>query len=320
MTIDEPGYFERLARVESGHWWSRAVWRMASGWLSEAVEGRGGLVALDVGCGAGLSLVRLMEHREIGRVVGLEPDPGALRLARRHRGFELVQGSALDLPFESGSIDVVTCFDVLQHLPAGDDRRAAFEMARVLRPGGVALVRSNSAGFGPGLGSGGAAYRLGELVEVLEGSGLRTRRASYANCLPALAQEVRGRLRFLAGPMGRSWRAHPSGGGLRVDLPSPAVNRLMGGVAAAEALLCGRFGVDLFARAEGRAVARNLFLDGNTFAPSLRVHRLPFLAQAQLGCDARWHGLLFRYTFTYLTREYRERPYTQKYGSFMVSL
>ena len=58
-----------------------------------------GLVALDVGCGSGLSLLRLAGHREIARVVGLEPDPGALRLARRHRGFELVRGSALALPF-----------------------------------------------------------------------------------------------------------------------------------------------------------------------------------------------------------------------------
>ena len=123
---------------------------------------------------------------------------------------------------------MVTCFDVLQHLPEGGDRRAASEIARVLRPGGVAVVRSNSAGFGRGRASGGTAYRLGELVEVLAGSGLRVRRASYANCLPALAQEARGRLRFLAGLAGRSWRAHPSGGGLRVDVPPPRINRLMG--------------------------------------------------------------------------------------------
>ena len=40
MTIDEPGYFERLARVEAGHWWSRAMWRLASDWLSRAIRGR----------------------------------------------------------------------------------------------------------------------------------------------------------------------------------------------------------------------------------------------------------------------------------------
>jgi ubiquinone/menaquinone biosynthesis C-methylase UbiE len=154
MTIDEPGYFERLARVEAGHWWSRAMWRLASDWLSKAIRGRRGLEALDIGCGAGLSLIRLAGHREIGQVVGLEPDSGALRLARLHQGFQIDQGSALELPFEKQSFDLITCLDVLQHLPAGGDRVAAREIARVLRPGGVALVRSNSAGFGAGRTSG----------------------------------------------------------------------------------------------------------------------------------------------------------------------
>ncbi len=245
MTIDEPGYFERLARVESGHWWSRSMWRLASGWLGGAIRGRRGLSALDVGCGAGLSLVRLMGFREVSRVVGLEPDAGALRLARRHRGFEVFPGSALELPFKDENFDVVTCFDVLQHLPEGGDVQAAREIARVLRPGGVAVVRSNSAGFGPGRSNGGTAYRLGEVVEVLTSANLKVRRASYANGLPALAQEVRGRLRFLAGHRGRSWLPHPSGGGLRIDVPSPRINRIMGGVAALERGMTEALGVPL---------------------------------------------------------------------------
>jgi SAM-dependent methyltransferase len=245
MTIDEPGYFERLARVEAGHWWSRAMWRLASDWLAGAIRDRRGLDALDIGCGAGLSLIRLAGHREIGRVVGLEPDPGALRLARLHRGFEVIRGSALELPFEDESFDVATCFDVLQHLPDGGDQVASAEIARVLRPGGVAVVRSNSSGFGPGRNQGGSAYRLGELVEVLNDAGLKVIRSSYANGLPSLAQEARGRLRTLAGPRGRSWRAHPSGGGLRLDVPGPWINRLMGGVSAIERRACELFGLGL---------------------------------------------------------------------------
>lgn len=245
MTIDEPGYFERLARVESGHWWSRAMWRLASDWLAGSIAGRRNLAALDVGCGAGLSLIRLAGHREIGRVVGLEPDPHAVRLARRHRGFEVFQGSALELPFKDESFDIITCFDVLQHLPEGGDQLAAFEFARVLRPGGVMVVRSNSAGFGPGRASGGSAYRLPELIQILEDAGLKIDRSIYTNSLPGLAQEIRGRLRKLAGRRGASWRPHPSGGGLRLDVPSPRVNRLMGGVSTIERRLCGFFGVGL---------------------------------------------------------------------------
>jgi SAM-dependent methyltransferase len=52
--------------------------------------------------------------------------------------------SALDLPFDDGSFDVVTLFDVLEHLPAGTEQLALAELHRVLRPGGkLALTTPN---------------------------------------------------------------------------------------------------------------------------------------------------------------------------------
>ncbi len=237
-TIEDPAYFDRLAGVEAGHWWALGMWRLAAYWLDDALAGRGrahGLRSLDVGCGTGQTAVRLARRPEIGSVVGLDPSPEALGHARRRHAFPLVRGSALALPFPDGRFDVLTCFDVFQHLGAGGDRRAAAEIRRVLAPGGVAVVRANGRGF-----SGGAtAYRLGDLVGVLSGSGLRVVRASYANGLPALAQECRGRL-VRSGPPG-----HPSGGGLQIRTPHPALNRVMRGVAGAEAWLAGRAGVRL---------------------------------------------------------------------------
>ncbi len=49
-----------------------------------------------------------------------------------------VCGDACQLPFPDTSFDVVTLFDVLEHIP--DDRRAAAEAARVTRPGGHVLI------------------------------------------------------------------------------------------------------------------------------------------------------------------------------------
>src|SRR4051812_43708608 len=116
-TIDDPAYFARLAEVEAAHWWSLGMWRIASCWLADAVRGRRGLRALDVGCGTGLGAVRLAGRPEVGHVVGLDPSPEALAHARRLHGFPLVLGSVLDLPFDSACFDVVTCFDVIQHVP-----------------------------------------------------------------------------------------------------------------------------------------------------------------------------------------------------------
>jgi lipid A 3-O-deacylase len=80
------------------------------------------------------------------------------------------------------------------------------------------------------------------------------------------------------------------------------------------------FHLFLFARAEVRAVAHNLFLDGNTFGTSLHVTRIPVVGEAQIGAAGRWHSLGFRYTFSHTTPEFRERPSKQEYGSFAIEI
>ena len=91
------------------------------------------------------------------------------------------------LPFENASFDAVTSFDVLYHAWVTDDRAAVAEMARVVRPGGLLLVRV------PALQALWGAhdvevqsrhrYTRGELVALLEGCGLRVERATYCNSL-----------------------------------------------------------------------------------------------------------------------------------------
>ena len=146
-----------------------------------------------------------------GAVVGVDPSPVAL-------------GYALDgtdspwcwqrpgAPLRLRPFDVVTCFDV-QHLPPGTLAAAACELRRVLRPEGLALLRSNTAPDGTD-GSG-----LTPLRRAMGASGFEVRRATYANCVPALAMELRAGLRGGARP--HAPRGHPGGGGLQIQLPHP---------------------------------------------------------------------------------------------------
>ena len=239
LTIDDPSYFDRLAEVEAAHWWSLGMWRLASSWLDVALRGRRGLHALDLGCGAGLTLARLAGRAEIATVVGLDPSPHALAWAGK-RGVPLVRGGAAALPFAERSFDLVTCFDVFQHIPAGDRLGASDEIRRVLRPGGLALVRTNARGWSKVSPGNDPPYRPRELAANLRGGGLHLRRLSRANCLPAMAQEVRGRL-------GRSARQgpHPAGGGLQIRVPHPWVNWMLGRIGASEAAFSGRLGLPL---------------------------------------------------------------------------
>ncbi|MFA6280016.1 MAG: lipid A deacylase LpxR family protein [Bdellovibrionales bacterium] len=52
--------------------------------------------------------------------------------------------------------------------------------------------------------------------------------------------------------------------------------------------LNGKFGWYLFAGTQGRAVARNIFLDGNTFASSPHVDKKPFVADFTVGGSLFW--------------------------------
>ena len=58
----------------------------------------------------------------------------------RHRGspVEFREGLATEIPLEDASVDLVWCERVLQHVP--DAAAAVMEIARVLRPGGRALL------------------------------------------------------------------------------------------------------------------------------------------------------------------------------------
>jgi SAM-dependent methyltransferase len=240
LTIDDPAYFARLAEADEAHWWPRGMWRLASLWLDYALRGRRGLRALDLGCGAGQTLHRLASRPEIGDVVGLDSSLAALAHSGPGQDARLVRADARALPFGRDAFDLITCLDVFQHLPPGTEEQAVDEVRRVLRRGGFVLLRANGRGWSPdpGPGRGMAPYRLGDLVRILSGGGLRVTRASYANCLPAMAQELRGRLR--AGHGGRV-RSHPAGGGLRLEVPHPWINRVMGVVASSEATVAGRW-------------------------------------------------------------------------------
>lgn len=95
------------------------------------------LSLLDLGCGGG-RVVELLGEAGY-RVVGLDLSTRALRTARQRLGpgGRLVQGDAVALPFADSAFDAVVS---LGYASVGSYPGVQGELARVLRPGGVALV------------------------------------------------------------------------------------------------------------------------------------------------------------------------------------
>ena len=107
----------------------------------EVGKPRDGENVLDFGCGTGELTLALKSTAPGARVVALDPDEGALGLARAKlaaRGVEahLVHGASDCAALASGSFDLVVSSLVLHHVDAEAKRRIVADLFRLLRPGG----------------------------------------------------------------------------------------------------------------------------------------------------------------------------------------
>ncbi len=89
---------------------------------------------LDVGCGTGHFSQPLARENFI---VGIDFSPNMLAFAR-NKGLAVVQGPAENLPFKSGSFDVVFANSVIQLIPDGSG--FLMELVRAVRPGGRIII------------------------------------------------------------------------------------------------------------------------------------------------------------------------------------
>lgn len=76
----------------------------------------------------------------------------------------------------------------------------------------------------------------------------------------------------------------------------------------------------LFAGVEGRAVARNIFLDGNSFRDSRSVDKKPLVGDLQYGLVLDWPGIRFSFTHVLRTREYETQGGSDRFGAVSVSV
>jgi 2-polyprenyl-6-hydroxyphenyl methylase / 3-demethylubiquinone-9 3-methyltransferase len=101
------------------------------------MDGWDGIRVLDVGCGGGYACELLAQRKAV--VFGTDIMAESLLEARNHAKennleIEYHQCTAERLPFNDQTMDAVTCFDVLEHIP--NKGQTLGEIHRVLKPGG----------------------------------------------------------------------------------------------------------------------------------------------------------------------------------------
>jgi SAM-dependent methyltransferase len=183
-----------MRQVEGTHWWFVGRRRIIELFLADicAKLSTKRPRILDVGCGTGANLEMLTRF---GDAEGVDVSGEALTFCR-DRGLQNVRrGEAERLPFPDCSFDLVTALDVVEHLD--DDRSGLSEIARVLRPGGRALLFVPAFMFLWGVqddvSNHRRRYTLSGLKNVVKESGLKVERATYAN-ITFFAPILAGRL------------------------------------------------------------------------------------------------------------------------------
>lgn len=177
--------YRNIYESEERQWWYAGMRAISLSLLEAPLlrleSGSRPLVLLDAGCGTGRNLAELVRF---GAAAGIDLSPEALRFCRR-RGVAAARAGLLALPFADSTFDCVTSFDVIYHAWVTDDRAATREMARVLRRGGLLLVRVPALKL---LWGGHDAevqsrhrYTRVELLALLRESGLQVLRATYCN-------------------------------------------------------------------------------------------------------------------------------------------
>lgn len=174
---------EATRRAEREHFWFKGFRAFVAPAIAAAAGGRARLRLLDCGCGTGVNLPALAAH---GTAMGLDLTWSGLRFAHDRGVARLTQGSVLHLPVASNSIDVLTCFDVLQCF--APDRGAAVlrEFHRAVAPGGriVLTVAALRMLWGDHSILAEEAHRYGraELRRAVQAAGFTVERLTFTNC------------------------------------------------------------------------------------------------------------------------------------------
>ena len=125
-----------------------------------------GCSVLDVGAGDGYGAYALAADARFVTAVDVDPETVRHALGRYQRAnLRYVVASATDLPFPDAAFDVVTMFEMIEHVSSTDQERTLREIRRVLRPGGLVFLstpdRTRTAAFETA-----NPYHVAELTEA----------------------------------------------------------------------------------------------------------------------------------------------------------
>ena len=231
-------YHRILDEAERDHWGFVALREFVVDTVTARLPP--GTRILDVGCSTGHVIAEIPDTYER---TGVDISARAIELARAARpDIRFAEASVENLPFDDGSFDAVLSTDVLSDKGVEDEAVALGELHRVLRPGGVLLIQLPAYAWLKGdyddVVATARRYNARSLRRLLQTGGFVIEHLTYRVTALFPLAAIR---RLVA----------DSGSGNDLEVPRPALNRLLTRITRAENRFAVRhrlpFGLSVFA-------------------------------------------------------------------------
>ena len=188
-------YYSR-AQNPKGFWGYRII-RVMNGkrhaalpeWVLADLEIKEDAKILDVGCGGGANIARLLERCPQGNVTGLDYSTVALEESKDYNYRNVVDkkcfiigGNVSQLPLAKDRFDMVTAFETIYYWPSLE--LGSEEVLRVLKPGGTFVIANELDGLDPSYRKIETAvrmliYTIDEITEALTKAGFKNINARH---------------------------------------------------------------------------------------------------------------------------------------------
>lgn len=111
-------------------------------------------ICLDIGCGGGANVKRLLRKSPDGKVTGIDYSEISVEKSKKlnkadieNKRCEILKANVMDLPFENDAFDVITAFETIYFWP--DINEAFKQVYRVIRSTGTFLICNEVTGEKP---------------------------------------------------------------------------------------------------------------------------------------------------------------------------